>query len=125
MMTDKAQPDAKAHAAALHVGNVPERTTVEVCACSAWWTTLELVLEASTMRVSGPPGNLVALGRNILDAVVLATDSLGKRCAICGRRGLNDGEFALPFGGAYAHVGCLEDHRHAERGADADHGLDA
>ena len=59
----------------------------------------------------GPPAAVLSVARVVFDAVLVATDEFGEYCALCGRRGPNQQEFASPYAKTYAHRGCLEDHR--------------
>jgi hypothetical protein len=111
-------PEASANTREVNVVQVVvpvELPDVRVLGCDAQWATVEVSLDARVVRVSGPPGRIALLARKLLDAVVVATDAVGDRCEFCGRRGLNNGRFAVSYGGGHAHVGCLEDHRHADR----------
>jgi hypothetical protein len=87
---------------------------VDVLACDVRWTKVDVAMDRFVLRLSGPPSRVAGLARKLLDAVLSATDSLGDTCGFCGQRGLNNGQFAMAYGGGYAHLGCLEDHRHKE-----------
>jgi hypothetical protein len=89
--------------------------SVDVLGCSERSITLVSRGESCPLLIGGTPGGVVRFARRILDRTVAATDRAGETCAICRRRGLNEGRFATFVAGKSVHVGCLADYRHEMR----------
>src|SRR5215211_2563299 len=76
--------------------------TITVAYCSAHAVRVEVDLGNGAYALCGRPGTVARFARAVLDAVVTASDDIGPRCVFCGRRGLNQGEFAADDDGVVA-----------------------